>query len=350
MRGLAAALWLLAAPAAADPAALAADAAARMATAAEALSQGDTLAGAALAIEAYEDAAAALRESLRGIEIRRADLARARIAGDATLAAGTRALLRVARLPRESLALHPQGALAAARAARLTATASARLSDEVATLAALETEAEDMGALRRAVLAELSRAVTGARAARRRMLGAAEAAEDAPTDAGVIAALVETADTVAALADALAAETEDVAGSPEILALPVAGAISRDGDGFRIAAPPGRPLRAPARATVRYVGPAPGRPGESALILETAPGQLVVLAARMDPVVARGAILRAGQPVAVLRADVTDNDPFVNESALASGQDLTESLYIEVRQGTAAADAREAFGLPENEG
>ena len=352
MRALIFACLCLATTAAADPARLAEEASARMAAAAEALASGGDRVGAlTAALEAYQAGQATLREALRQAEAERlrveADLADR----DAALTRTAGLLVRLQTFPREALTLHPGGPLAAMRAGRLASGVVERTGREAARLAATRTELRDVQALRAALLAQFETASREVRATRRALLteSAARTPEVGATDLGVLTALLDASDSLQALA-AVFAETPQTARGIEALPLPVAGAVRPEGEGLAIEAEAGAIVRAPAQITVRYAGPSPGAVGETALLIEPAPGHLLILAGAVDPLVGPGQIVSEGEPIALMRLSVAPetavDDPTVNESETPTGQPPGERLYIEWQEGGAPVDISGRFRLP----
>lgn len=352
MRPFLFALALLAAPAAGDPARLAEEAARELEAAASALSgDGDRVAALTLALEAYQSGQATLREALRQVEAERSQVEARLAEGDAALSQSAALLVRLQMRPRESLSLHPDGPLAALRAGRLASAVVEETGQRTARLAATQSELADVTALREALLAKFERATSDIRDTRRALL--AESSGRAPevpaTDVAILTALLEASDSLDALAIAF---IDTPAPAPDLtgLDLPVPGEVTPANRGIEVASPPGAVVRAPAPATVRYAGPSPGAPGETALLIEPAPGHLVILAGRADSLVGPGQIVAEGEPIALMRLSVApesaSDDPNVNKSETGSGQPAPERLYIEWQEGGAPVDISGRFRLP----
>ena len=342
----------LATAVAADPVRLAEEAAADMAAAAEALSgDGDRVAALTAALEAYQAGQATLREALRQAEAAERRIAADLAQGDVALSRTAALLVRLQLQPRAALTLHPGGPLAAMRAGRLASEVVERTGAETARLAGMRDSLRDAQALHADLLVRFETASRDIRATRRDLLTetAARAPDVGATDISVLTALLDAADSLSGLAAAFA-ETPRTALGLRDLPLPVPGPATPDGAGLSVAAEPGAVVRAPAQATVRYAGPAPGTGGGTALLIEPAQGHLLILAGRADPLVAPGQIVAAGDPIALMRPSVAPDsagdDPTVNESETGTGQPTPERLYIEWQEGGAPVDISGRFRLP----
>lgn len=337
---------------AADPARLAQEAADTLAQAGQ-LMEADPAKGLDAAIAAYETGMAALREAERQARTEADRIAAARRSEARDLAASVRILSRLTRAPRETLALHPAGPLAAARAGRLAAAALDQSVVRTARLVRLSKIVAADAALRQALRDSLTQAQAEARAARRSLInGARKAGSELPvTDAAILAALVEAADGLDGLAEVLGAEMGTLSNSETLLSLPVSGPARAEGDTIAMAPAPGAVLVAPSRATVRYAGPAPGSPEAQSLFLEPAPGQLMILWGAFDPLAKSGQIVSAGDPIGVMRldraGDRASDDPNVNEGDLGAGQHPPERLYIAWRDGKTRGKAAAHFEMPQ---
>lgn len=357
-------LLVLAAPARAEDAVVGSrEAAARIIAAAETLraarSARDRLAAYADAVLAYEDGLSAMREGLRQIAARRATLETEAAARAERLGALVSVLQVLERGPAALRLAHPQGPVAAARAAHLLAGAAPELDAELLALkvilgeiARLEAETETARDTLRQGLAGLQ----GARAALARALAARRRPDPAPP-----LGLPGDAETLDALAASLAAldvaqadpplsETPAPSGS---LPLPVAGTLETgyrkpDAEGRRrpgliLAAQPGALVTAPMRATLRYAGHLRDH-GEVA-ILEPRPGVLLVLAGlgRIDRMT--GEILGAGEPVGLLGGLQAASEEFLIEETAAPRETRTETLYMEFRRDGEPVDPTPWFSF-----
>jgi septal ring factor EnvC (AmiA/AmiB activator) len=306
------------------------------------------LAGLRAGIAATEREAAAMRDAL------------------ALDAAATRRLLAAlvtrGRAAEGTLALHPGGPDAAARAAMMIGGAEAVLAAEAAVLrerlaasAAVE-RLRDEGV---ATLADASQAVEAARDRLYARVAAAGPGAPPPPDSAAARLVAESAtltDLAARLAGAPAAPVgaarlsarnapEDAA-VPLRLAPPVAGSLLRgfaepDAAGERR---PGLTFEAPARALV--IAPAAGRVAYvgpfldygTVAVIEVAPGTMVVLAGLAVTAVAEGDMVADGAPVGFLGGLVGAPQDYVKPASHGTGASAGGTLYMEVWRRTEPVD------------
>lgn len=224
--------------------------------------------------------------------------------------------------------LHPQGALAAARAAGLSEAMIGALEAERRGLSRdLEAVAQARGRLEQAA-ADLDGLRAQAAAARQALIAATAARVDLPpaydSEAAAALALSMTAQDIAGLTRSFAAAPGVGQGraAPQNLPLPLAARPVADGDGWRLQGAPGALVRAPAAGTLLYSGPLRGY--RIVQILELDPGRLLVLAGLGHALQGSGTPVAAGAILGVLpeptggaaREDVRGN---LNNLALPAG-------------------------------
>lgn len=365
------ALGLAAGPAAADPLAEAERAGREIRAAIERIRAApdarNRLAAYGLAITACERALAAMRAGLRELAGRQAGLAAGLAAREATAGALVALLLRLERAPEPARLIHPGGPLAAARAAHLMSGMTPALDAELVTLQGLLVE---LGLVRRgfedgrAALEEGLAALEAARAGLREALQRQTAAAPPPREdlerlGRTAASLADLARALAALPGAAEAPPGDFAAARGRLLPPVAGrrvlgfnAAGPGGlarPGLLLAAAPRALVVAPWRATLRYAGPFLDQGG--IVVLEPAPGWLVVLAGlgRIDRV--PGEVVEAGEPLGILGGPGPDSEEFLIAGPEAARPFAGEPLYIEIRKDGEAVDPAPWFAdLPAEEG
>ena len=310
---------------------------------------------------AYEAGLAALRDAERKAALVRlatqADLDResaelARLLAALQSAGGSANSVRI---------VHPEGALAAARAAMLMAEVvpaldarAAGLRDRIAAIDALM----KVGQTARAALDQGRSEVGAARLALTQVLRSrADAAPARDSDAAVFAALSEAG---AGLEDFALALVENpvaaaIAGGKGFadalgqLAPPVAGAVLRAfgaQDAAGIARPgvvfatrPQALITAPWPSTLRYTGSLNGY--GNVMILEIAPGYLVILTGMEQSFGAPGQVLPLGAPLGLMGGTESLGD----DAASGRGETLTETLYVETRRDGHAQDPATWFAL-----
>jgi septal ring factor EnvC (AmiA/AmiB activator) len=344
----------LAAPAfagASDPAAALAAGSARVAEAGAALEAARAagpgqVAALAAAVEAYEAALAGLRTGVGVAGARAQALSLGLATGREEIARLLATLEAASRTPPPAQALHPQGPLAAARATAMMERLGPALGAEAAELKAALAEVAAARRLHDRGRAELEAGLATLAAGQGELAEAmAAAAPEEPSPA--LAALAREAESLTALAAALAeAGGARAAGPAEPMEWPVRGELLRgfnepDAAGARrpglvLRAPPLAPVRAPADAAVRYAGPF--LEYGYVLVLEPAPGTMVVLAGLAQLQARAGAPVRRGEIVGLLGGRPLDVEEYVMLPQAETGAGGGETLYIEVRQGRGPVD------------
>ncbi|MCC5957098.1 MAG: peptidoglycan DD-metalloendopeptidase family protein [Natronohydrobacter sp.] len=347
-RGLALAACLIwASTAQADPAerATAAARALEAATSAMQAATGgrDQIAALSQTIQAYEDGLVSLRDGLREAQLREAALTR-QFSADAARVTRLLSVLMATERVDDSLALvHPEGALATARAAMLLGDVTPALARDVAQL---RDALDDLRALRRARQFGLLALEQGLVAAQDARIALAQAISDRgplpkrlvddPDQLSILALNAATLDDFAQELqqgavqrhDTPAAGFRDARGSlpaPVRATLlhgfnqPDAAGITRQG--VILATAPEALVTAPWSATVRYAGPLAGH--GQVVILEPAEAILMVLSGLGTTLVETGEILPAGAPLGSM--------PAAQLSESASGI-RSETLYFELRE------------------
>jgi Membrane-bound metallopeptidase len=170
-----------------------------------------------------------------------------------------------------------------------------------------------------------------------------------PNSASPAALQMETAATLEPLATRPAAQAPP---APSVLPPPALGRLAaRHGDpgpdgprrGVALETAPYALVRAPALATLRHVGPLPGR--GLAAALEPADGLLIVLSGldRVDR--APGEILRAGEPLGAMGGPPPSAEEFLIDASRAEASIPTETIYIETWRDGAPADPETWFAF-----
>jgi septal ring factor EnvC (AmiA/AmiB activator) len=339
---MAAGLMAVALPAAADPAALLAEAAARLEAA-----DGREARFAALAeaTAAQEAAMQALRADLRAMPERRAaleaSLAPVERAGFAALGA----LDRVLRAPRGAYLAHPSGPLAAARAAHVAGDLAGALTNRARALQDTLTALRDLEARRRDLVDLLAEALEDFAAAREEILenGGAEVEPAFAEAVTSLPALVSALDAVPVDPVAGTAQSAALAAARGRLPLPVTGNARAEGFGLVISAPAWALVRSPMRATVRFAGVLP--PLGGVVALEPAPQATLVLQGLGETAVQAGDVVESGQPVGHLGGRVPAADEFLIAARHDDTAPLPQSLYMELWRAGFREDAASWFAL-----
>lgn len=357
MRGLPLAVVILglaasSAAAAEGPAALLRAAQARLAEG------GDSLAALGAAISAQEAALAVLRAGLRTMPARQAAAAEALGPADGQRLAAVAALDRVLRAPEAARLVHPGGPLAAARAASLLAGAGAALTDEVTRLREAATALAQIEAEHRGATALLTEALSGMAAAKARLQRAMQERPRAAPDPSrqlLATALAEASATLGDLAlllDHLAPSTaeierqrQDFAARRGRLPLPVADgvAVAATDGGIAVEAPAYATVVSPVLASLRHVGPV-GLLGE-VLVLEPAPGAMIVIRGLAEVYRSAGEVVQPGEPLGHLGGPPPRGEDFLIDATTLGGTLPRESFYIELWRDGGAELTAEWFAL-----
>lgn len=294
-------------------------------------------------IQAYEDGLVALRDGLREAQLGEAALMRQFSADSATMSRLLSVLIATERVDENLAIIHPEGALATARAAMLLGEIATPLARDVAEL---REALDDLRALRRARQFGLLAMEQGLTAAQEARVALAQAVSDrGPLPKN----LVEDPDQLAMLAlnaatlDEFASDLRQGAllrdDQPNVtfsdakgnLPLPVRATILHGFNqadaagivrqGLVLATTPEALVTTPWPATVRYAGPLSGH--GQVIILEPAEAMLMVLSGLGMTLVETGEILPAGTPLGNMPAgQIADG---------ASGT-RSQTLYFELRE------------------
>jgi len=328
----------------------------------------DGVAALAAAMTGFEAALAESRDAVRGAGAREDDLTSDLQARRVEIARLLAALQALGRARAEVQSLHPRGPIGAARTTATIASLTPALQGEVATLAAQLAEIETAKAMRVRGKGEIEAALTALSAARAGLIAALH--RRAPADVEVSAAVTATApaapaadvlrnaDTLSALAKAMAApgldvgRPGDVKAAPLVLRWPVAGRIlgpfdAADAAGVRrpgllLEAAPLSVVTAPADGRVRYAGPFLDY--GYVVVLEPRSGVLIVLAGLATLETRTGADLQMGALLGMLGGRALDAQEYLMLGTAGTNETPAESLYIEIWYGLSPVDP--ALWLP----
>jgi murein hydrolase activator len=345
-----------------DVAARAAQAAADLQTAVNALEAAtgsrDRVAALTQIIRAYEDGLAAMREALRQAEIRQSALTLQFEAKREDVAALLGVLSQMETQPGPLLLLHPTGPLGTVRSGMMLADITPALQTQAEALRAELQELRDLRALQAAAGETLQSGLATAQSARTALSQAISDRTTLPKrfteNPDVLRGLLESADTLQAFASGLAItdpDTTDFADAKGTLRLPVLGTLIRRPDeadaagvrrpGLSLATRAQSLVTSPHAATIRYTGPLLDY--GNVMILEPGGGYLVVLAG-FDTVYGEvGEVVAAGAPLGLMGGSATNDDGFLTTAQNGGGARDTETLYVELRQGPDPIDPTEWF-------
>ncbi|MEM9475443.1 MAG: peptidoglycan DD-metalloendopeptidase family protein [Pseudomonadota bacterium] len=309
-------------------------------------------------IRAYEDGLAAMRQGLRQVSLRDRAIRAEFEAKSDTLSALLGVMQSMQTAPETVTLLHPSGPAASAQAAMIVDSVTPAITDEVSDLRAQLEELAQLTRLQETALVTLQDGLDGAQAARAalsqaisdRTLGSQPSAIDAAT----MEALVSSAETLQDFAGIFARADVATAGDTATafaaakgsLPAPVPGTViagfnAPDAAGLRrpgvlIATEPRALVTAPWSGTIRYTGPLLDY-GE-VVIVEPETGFLMVFAGLAQAYGTVGTVIDRGAPLGLMGGDGANAQQILIDSASGAGQDRSETLYIELRQGQSPVD------------
>nr|WP_275982090.1 peptidase M23 [Frigidibacter sp. ROC022] len=315
----------------------------------------DRVAALTRVIGAYETGLAALREGLRQAAIREAALTGYLDRESAQVARLLGALESLESTPETLLLLHPMGPLGAVRSGMLLSEAAPAVQARVTELRSRLDEIRLIRTLQESALESLEAGLRGVQEARTELSAAISNRTDLPRrftdDKESIARLLENTDTLAAFAEGLvgieAMAPDETARIPQLpLPLPVNGRVIRrygetdaagiERPGWLIATAPLALVTSPVAATIRYLGPLLDY--GNVMILEPEPGRLLVLAGLDRVYGSVGQVIPVGTPVGLMGGTAPTGAEFVARSVEGGGTGLSETLYLELRQGNDPVD------------
>lgn len=339
---------------AADPVAQAEAASRDLRAAAEGLEASrrapDRVAALTQTVQAYEAGLTALREGLRTATLREAELAREFEDEQETLGRLIGILLSMQTSPEALVLLHPAGPVETARAGMVVSDVVPGVRAEVSVLRLKLEEAATLKLLQESATDLLRDGLSGIQTARSELSQAVADRTDLPapvaTDAAAMQALINSADTLEGFAASLVpSDPEDVdavfSTAKGALPLPATGLLLRgynEADtagvrrpGISLATRPRALVTSPSTATLRYAGPLLDY--GNVIILEPESGYLLVLAG-LDVVYGQlGDVVAEGAAIGLMGGEMPQAEAILIDASQGSGQEWTETLYIELRQG-----------------
>ena len=322
----------------------------------------DQVAALTRTIQAYEAGLGAMRDGLRRVIIREQVLKRQFDAKRGRIAQLLGVLSSLQSTSGPLLLLHPSGPLGTARSGMILADVTPALQAEAETLRAELAEVALLRQLQQSAADTLTSGLGAIQSARTALSQAIAERTDlprrlaeSPQDLQTLLASVETLDSFAdLLADtqiAPEAPLQDFASAKGTLMLPVQGTLLRafnapdaagiSRPGLVLATRPKALVTTPWAATVRFLGPLLDY--GNVMILEPAPGYLMVLAG-LDLVYGEvGMVLPPGTPVGLMGGSDAAAAEFLAASQEGGGEDRAETLYIELRQAAKPIDPTDWF-------
>lgn len=316
-------------------------------------------------VRAYEHGLDALRAGIRAAAVREDTILLVFEAERQRLGQLLGALQRIEEAPAPATLLHPEGPLGTARLSMIVADVTPAVARQAA---ALRDQLEELAALRAVqdgAVGQLEAALTGVQEARAALSQAIADRVDLPErfalNAAAMRQILEGVDSLAGFADMLGeTPAETTAALPDFdaargdLPLPALGALLRrfnEADaagitrpGILYAVPPQALLTAPWPASIRYAGPLLDY--GNVIILEPQEDYLLILAGAGDLFVTAGDLVAANAPLGLMPGeDGASGADLIVSDALGGGAGLTETLYMELRQGGSPVDPLEWFAV-----
>lgn len=314
-------------------------------------------------VQAYEAGLEAMRDGLRRVSIREAQLSRQLQAQEDEISQLLGVLQTISGAPPPIQMLHPTGPVGAARSGMILADLTPALAAKTAELRHDLEEVQTLRQLQQSAAATLESGLAGVQQARAALSQAIADRTDLPKrfteDPVRTAILISSTETLEGFASGLSemavgdvAETSaDITGQRGNLDLPVQGVVLHsagepDAAGIRragvlIAARPRALVTSPTAATIRYRGPLLDL--GNVMILEPQPGILFVLSGLADVYGKAGEVIPSGTPVGLMGGQDPEIGAILSLTGDGTGTDRSETLYIEVREDNAPVDPETWF-------
>lgn len=314
-------------------------------------------------VRTYEHGLDALRAGIRSAALRERTILLVFEAERERLARLMGVLQRIEEAPAPATLLHPEGPLGTARLGMIVADVTPAVAREARALRAQLEELAVLRALQDGAVGELEAAVSGVQDARSALSQAiadrVELPERFSLDAEGMAQILESVDSLGSFAAMLAETPTSTAGDIADFAavrgtvpLPALGTLVRgfneadaagiNRPGILLAVPQNALLTAPWPASVRYAGPLLDY--GNVIILEPHEDYLLILAGAGDLFVTAGELVPSGAPLGLMPDEESETEAeLIVSDALGGGAGLTETLYMELRQGGSPVNPMDWF-------
>ena len=351
-----------------DPAEAAESAALMLETAALSLSEADGARDRVEAltetVRAYEEGLLALREGVRRAALREQTIETVFEAERSRLASLLGVLQSIERAPVPLLMIHPSGPVGTARSGMILSDVTPAVASEAEELRRQLQELQSMRALQSRALDQMAIALQDVQSARSELSQAIADRRQLPTrfslNADALRQIVESVGSLSSFAEMLRDSSAPNLTDPDLprfetargtLALPVLGRLLRgfnEEDAAGIARPglvlatgPRALVTNPWPATVRYAGPLLDY--GNVVILEPDGGFLLIIAGLDEVFVQSGDVVGMSAPLALMGGSAPDSEELIVTSSQGGGAELSETLYIELRQLGEPTDPSEWF-------
>lgn len=310
-------------------------------------------------IRAYEEGLSALREGMRRAAIREQSITVVFEAEQDRLGRLLGVLQSMQAAPAPLLLIHPGGPVGTARSGMIVSEVTPAVAAEAMELRRQLEELALLRAVQEGAEDQLSEGLIGVQDARVALSQAMAERRTLPprfaSDTDALLELTQSAETLDSFATAIRAL--DLMGDASTrlpaftdqrgqLPLPVRGRILRGFNqsdaagitrpGLILAAESRALVSAPWHATVRYAGPLLDY--GNVIILEPQGDHLLILAGLGELFVRAGDLLASGDPVGLMGGEAPNREELIISDTVASGGDLPETLYMELREAGEPVD------------
>lgn len=314
-------------------------------------------------VKGYEDGLIAIRSGLRDVTAQKQALETDLSAKSTEIGQLLGVLQTIGRTPAPVMLLHPGGPVGTARSGMIVADVTPALQSEVTELRAQMTMLADLQELEHSAEQTLNAGLIGAQEARAALSIAIQTRQDLPArfveDQVQTALLLASTDTLDAFAGGLAnmvasgLPNDATLAAKGSLPLPVTGKILRrfnEADaagvarpGVIVAGPPSGLVQAPTSGTILFRGPLLDY--GNVVILEPSADIMFVFAGLGQVYGEVGQIIPAGAPLGLLAAAPAESDANLNGNAQTGGGVMSQTLYLEVRDGQTPVNPATWFAL-----
>lgn len=319
-------------------------------------------------IQAFEAGLGAMREGLRQAAIRETQLSQKLRAEEAEIAQFIAVLQAIGDTSTPVSLLHPNGALGTARAGMLLAELTPALNRRATRLRQDLEEVQMLRSLQSDAAERLQIALNAVQDARMALSTAMANRTDLPqrftadpVRTGILIASTETLEGFASgLAEIANGQITPISTSLEgqrgALSLPANGLVLRQANapdaagvrrpGIILATRPGAIVTTPSAATIRYTGPL--LEFGNVVILEPEADVLFVLAGMGSVYGLAGQVIAQGTPLGLMGGTTSENGDSLSPLREGTGRELTETLYIEVRENNIPQNPSDWFRTDED--
>ncbi len=309
-------------------------------------------------IQAYESGLEAMRAGLRQAALREAEIDQKFQAESAQVANILATMIALQPDATPEALIHPTGPLGHARAGMLASSIAPSMQAQAEELRSQLQEITILRQLQGEALKVLEAGLKDVQTARTELSQAISERTDLPrrfaADPEHVQDLIDSSETLESFASNLAvmdvvnglSDLPDLASAKGTWPMPVQGRLLRRFEetdaagvkrpGWTVAARPLSLVTTPWPATIRYQGAFLNY--GNVIILEPGNDVLLVIAGLQEVYGDIGSVIPAGTAVGLMAGASTELDAFVTNAKQGTGAGLTETLYIEVREGGKPVD------------